>query len=216
MRVLILILGVLFSSLAIGQVLPSFTELDSVDVKLKGKGVGKSVTITYVSYVKTAVGVDTIRRKSAVLDSVQLASAAQEAYVNAVGYFRRAADATFNVWQQVQFSKALKTNQKLFKALSGDQFESETWREFGRLFVGDWRLFTSDKEFIAFTLESDGVVKITSGTPKGKVAVPKFEVLADVRVVVSDVAQGKPVVFDFVGQGLFWNLQTGYLLQKVR
>lgn len=210
MKYLILILSLTFSSFVTAQVLPSFAELDSADVKIKGKGAGKSATITYVSYVKTGAGVDTIRRKSSALDSLQLIAAAQEAYVNSVRYYQRAADATFNVWQQIQFAKALETNQKLLKTLTKEKHETFAWRDFGKGFVGNWRLYTSDKEFIAFTVESDGSVKV-NGQAKPSA---KFEVLADVRVVVSDVAKGKPVVFDFVGTGLFWNLQTGYSLQK--
>lgn len=197
------------------KVLPSFTELDSVDVKVRGKGAGKNATITYVSYVKTGYGVDTVRRKSPALDSLKLIVAAKEAYDNALGYYRRASDATFNVWQQIQFARALETNQKLFKSLSKDQYEAVTWSQFGRQFVGNWRISTTATEYVDFSVELDGTVKLTSASPKNKTATPKFDVLADVRVVVSNVAKGKPVTFDFVAQGLFWSMQTGYFLQRM-
>lgn len=216
MRLFVLFCFLLTSVLAFGQkILPSFSELDSVDVKIRGKGTGKTTAITYVSYVKTAYGVDTIRRKSPALDSLQSIEAAKEAFDNALRYYQRAADATFNVWQQIQLAKALNTSQKLFKTLSKEGYESVTWSAFGKQFVGNWQVVVSDTEFTNISVELDGTVKVLSGTPRNKPAIPKFDVLADVRVVVSNVVQGKPIVFDFVGQGLYWSLATGYYLQRM-
>lgn len=215
MRLFILLLSLATSSLLFGQVLPAPNEVDSIVVDVK-PGKGKGAQLTYLKEIKTSLGKDISSRKSPELDSVQVDILLSEAYLHVLGYNRRAADATASVWSQVQAGKGVDSYKALFKKLNRLQYEYYTWQEFGKAFMGDWRFYTSDKEFIAFTLESDGSVKITSGQPKNKTATPKFNVLADVRVVVADVAPGKPVVFDFVGQGLFWNLQTGYFLQKVR
>lgn len=221
MKYVLFLLGLFITTQFFGQaqVLPKLSELDSAEVKVKpGKGDGKNTTITYISYVRTPYGIDTIERKSPPLDSSQVLGTAKEAYDNILGYHRRAADATFNVWQQFQLQKGVGVNQTLLKKLTKERYEDLVWKDLGRSFVGTWHLFESDKEYTEFVVESDGTVKLNIAQPKTtkKVADPKFEILADVRVVVSDIVQGKPITFDFVGPGLFWNLQTGYLLQKVQ
>lgn len=215
MKYLMLIFSMLVSVLAFGQVLPSPNEVDSIDVDVKPKN-GKGARLTYFKEINTPFGKDVSTRKSPELDSVQIDRLLSEAYLHVLGYNRRAADATASVWSQVQAGKGVDSYKALFKKLKRGQYEDHTWQEFGRAFVGDWLFYTSDKDYVSFTLESDGTVKLTSSQPKSKATTPRFDILADVRVVVDGVVSGKPVVFDFVAQGLFWNLQTGYLLQKVK
>jgi len=202
--------------------LPSTQALDSVDVIKIKPGAGsneKATRIRYVSYTKTPFGIDTSSRLSPPLDSTQLETVADEAANHIFQYYQRAADATYNVYTQIQRKKGTDSYEKIFSNIRAKKYEDVLWERLKDQLRGKWVLIVSDKELIPFEVNDEGKVTIEdAATPKStkKNKEPSFKPLADVRIVVSGIVNGnKDIAFDFVARDLYWNIETGYFLQKL-